>query len=119
VSKLRPIDLAREHSITPQAVRNYETDGLIPPAQRSASGYRVYTDLHAAALRAFLALVPAHGHATAREIMRSETGSKLDERCVRALFAVLDRAEAEAAAHAPNRPSPRPSERPLPTFLAS
>lgn len=71
VKKLRPVDLAREHNITPQAVRNYERDGLIPPAQRTPAGYRVYTEVHAAALRAHLALVPAHGYATAREIMRA------------------------------------------------
>ncbi|WP_045310451.1 TioE family transcriptional regulator [Lentzea aerocolonigenes] len=87
---MRPIDLAREHSITPQAVRNYETDGLIPPAERTASGYRVYTDLHAAALRAFLGLVPAHGHATAREIMHALNTGRID-----AALAAIDRGHAQ------------------------
>ncbi|MEV6831467.1 TioE family transcriptional regulator [Amycolatopsis sp. NPDC051102] len=68
---LRPADLAREHGISTQAVRNYERDGFLPPASRTPSGYRVYTEVHAAALRAFLALVSAHGHATAGGIMHA------------------------------------------------
>lgn len=88
--KLRPIDLAREHSITPQAVRNYESDGLIPPAERTDSGYRVYTEMHAAALRALLALVPAHGYAIAREIMRALNTGQVDA----ALWAI-DRGHAQ------------------------
>ncbi|SEF29532.1 DNA-binding transcriptional regulator, MerR family [Amycolatopsis pretoriensis] len=68
---MRPADLAREHGISTQAVRNYEQDGFLPPADRTASGYRIYTDAHASALRAFLALVPAYGHATAGGIMHA------------------------------------------------
>jgi DNA-binding transcriptional MerR regulator len=90
VRKLRPVDLAREHGITPQAVRNYENDGLIPPAERTDTGYRVYTELHATALRAFLALVPAHGHATAREIMRALNTSRMD-----AALSAIDRGHAQ------------------------
>ena len=70
-NRLRPADLAREHGISTQAVRNYEQDGFLPPATRTASGYRVYTEVHAAALRAFLALVAAYGHATAGGIMNA------------------------------------------------
>ncbi|WIY05137.1 TioE family transcriptional regulator [Amycolatopsis mongoliensis] len=66
---MRPADLAREHGISTQAVRNYEQDGFLPPAARTPSGYRVYTEVHAAALRAFLSLVAAYGHATAGGIM--------------------------------------------------
>ncbi|MEV0110205.1 TioE family transcriptional regulator [Nocardia sp. NPDC050799] len=66
---LRPADLAREHGLSTQAVRNYERDGYLPAAERTASGYRIYTEVHAAALRAFLALVAAYGHALAGRIM--------------------------------------------------
>ena len=65
----RPADLARAHGISPQAVRNYERDGFLPPAERSASGYRIYTEVHAAALRAYLALVRAYGYAIGGRIM--------------------------------------------------
>jgi len=73
-ARLRPVDLAREHGLSTQAVRNYESDGILPPSGRTPSGYRVYRPRHADALRAFLALVPAHGHATATAIMRAVNG---------------------------------------------
>ncbi|QLH20469.1 TioE family transcriptional regulator [Streptomyces sp. Rer75] len=77
--RLRPIDLAREHGLSTQAVRNYEESGILPLAERSASGYRVYAPRHAAALRTFLALIPAHGHATAGAIMRAVNGDAVEE----------------------------------------
>ena len=51
---MRPVDLAREHGLSAQAIRNYEDAGALPPAGRSPSGYRRYTALHAQAVRAFL-----------------------------------------------------------------
>jgi DNA-binding transcriptional MerR regulator len=77
-TRLRPADLAREHGISTQAVRNYEQDGFLPPATRTPSGYRVYTPVHAAALRTFLALVAAYGHATAGGIMNAVHDDDLD-----------------------------------------
>ncbi|WP_051407539.1 TioE family transcriptional regulator [Nocardia sp. CNY236] len=68
---MRPVDLAREHRLSTQAIRNYEDAGILPPAERTVHGYRIYTPLHAQALRAFLALVPGHGHQTATSIMRA------------------------------------------------
>ncbi|MDT0317495.1 TioE family transcriptional regulator [Streptomyces millisiae] len=70
-TRLRPVDLAREHGISTQAVRNYEEAGILPPAERTPHGYRVFTPLHAAALRVFTALVPAHGYHQATAIMRA------------------------------------------------
>jgi DNA-binding transcriptional MerR regulator len=77
--RLRPIDLAREHGLSTQAVRNYEEAGILPPAGRSPHGYRVYAPRHAAALRTFLTLIPAHGHATAGAIMRAVNGGAVEE----------------------------------------
>jgi DNA-binding transcriptional MerR regulator len=68
---LRPVDLARANRLSTQAIRNYEAMGILPVSSRRASGFRVYTELHASALRAFLALVPAHGHPTATAIMQA------------------------------------------------
>ncbi len=68
---LRPVDLARGHGLSTQAVRNYEQAGILPAAERTAHGYRTYTLRHAQALRAFLALVPGHGHRTATAIMQA------------------------------------------------
>ncbi len=76
---LRPSDLAREHAISTQAVRNYEQDGCLPPAERTPTGYRIYTELHATALRTYLTLIPAYGHATAGDIMRALHEDDLDK----------------------------------------
>ncbi|MBG0560277.1 TioE family transcriptional regulator [Actinoplanes aureus] len=67
----RPVDLARLHGLSVQAIRNYERDGVIPAARRTASGYRVYTDLHVGALGAYLALVRGYGYRTAGVVMRA------------------------------------------------
>lgn len=77
--RLRPVDLARAHGLSAQAVRNYERDGIVPPAERTPHGYRIYTPRHAQALRAFLALVPGHGHATAASIMREVNGGAVEQ----------------------------------------
>ncbi|RFC77690.1 TioE family transcriptional regulator [Streptomyces sp. AcE210] len=69
--RLRPVDLAREHGLSTQAIRNYEEAGILPAARRTPHGYRTYTSLHAGALRAFLALLPGHGHRAATSIMRA------------------------------------------------
>jgi DNA-binding transcriptional MerR regulator len=68
---MRPVDLAREHGLSTQAIRNYEDAGILPAAERTVHGYRTYTPLHAQALRAFLALVSGHGHQTATSIMQA------------------------------------------------
>ncbi|MGH8876016.1 MAG: MerR family transcriptional regulator [Stackebrandtia sp.] len=79
MNTLRPTDLAREHGLSTQAVRNYERDGYLPPARRTPSGYRVYTERHAAALRAYLSLIPAYGYRAAGQIMKSLNDGDLDE----------------------------------------
>ncbi|NYI04770.1 MerR family DNA-binding transcriptional regulator [Allostreptomyces psammosilenae] len=87
---MRPVDLARPHGLSGQAVRNYEAAGILPAAERTPSGYRRYTARHAAALRTFLALVPAHGHAAARSIMTLLNAGRTDE-----ALTVIDRGHAE------------------------
>lgn len=52
---------------------------MLPPASRTSSGYRIYTDLHASALRAFLAQLPAHGYATGSEILRAINDNAVDD----------------------------------------
>lgn len=76
---MRSIDIAREHGLSTQAVRNYEEAGLIPPAQRSPSGYRDYTAAHAAGVAAYVALIPACGYPSSRRIMLAVTRGDLDE----------------------------------------
>ena len=83
---MRTADLAREHGISTQAVRNYEREAFIPPAQRTPSGYRIYTEVHAAALRAYLALVSAYGYAAGGQVMTAVHDDRLD-----AALLVIDR----------------------------
>ncbi|GHH50869.1 TioE family transcriptional regulator [Streptomyces candidus] len=87
---MRPIDLARGHGLSTQAVRNYEDAGILPPADRTRYGYRVYTALHAGALRAFLALLPGHGHPTATAVMRAVNRAAADE-----AFRLIDESHAQ------------------------
>lgn len=88
--RLRPVDLARGHGLSTQAVRNYEEAGILPAAGRTPHGYRTYTPLHARALRAFLALVPGHGHPTATSIMRAVNESAVEE-----AFRLIDESHAQ------------------------
>ncbi|MGV9451660.1 TioE family transcriptional regulator [Streptomyces sp. NPDC003635] len=88
--RLRPVDLAREHGLSTQAVRNYEESGILPAAARTAHGYRTYTRLHAAALRTFLALLPGHGHQTATAIMRAVNEGATEE-----AFRLIDESHAQ------------------------
>ncbi|KIZ15282.1 TioE family transcriptional regulator [Streptomyces natalensis] len=88
--RLRPVDLARGHGLSTQAVRNYEEAGILPPAGRTPHGYRTYTPLHAGALRAFLALVPGHGHQTATSIMRAVNEGAVDD-----AFRLIDESHAQ------------------------
>ena len=87
-----------------QAIRNYDDAGILPPTERSTTGYRRYTPVHAQALRAFLALRGGHGHQRATEIMRAtnrgdiETVYRLIDAAHAALLAERDtRAEVSTA----------------------
>ncbi|MCX4820657.1 TioE family transcriptional regulator [Streptomyces sp. NBC_01142] len=88
--RLRPIDLARGHGLSTQAVRNYEEAGILPAAGRTPHGYRTYTPLHARALGAFLALMPGHGHQRSASIMRAVNEGVVDE-----AFRLIDESHAQ------------------------
>ncbi|PZF86025.1 TioE family transcriptional regulator [Micromonospora endophytica] len=85
----RPADLARRHGLSAQTVRNYERDGVLPPAERAPNGYRRFTETHARALHAYLALIAGHGHATGGEIMRAINRGEIET-----ALRVIDRSHA-------------------------
>jgi DNA-binding transcriptional MerR regulator len=85
----RPVDLARAHGLSAQAVRNYERDGVLPPAWRTPNGYRRFTEVHAKALSAYLALIAGHGYAASGDVMRAVNRGDLD-----AALRVIDRGHA-------------------------
>src|SRR5258708_32333952 len=68
---LRTSDLALDGHISVQQVRNYEANGLIPQAQRSPSGYRLYTQQHLAALKAVQSMVRGYGWPRTSAIMQA------------------------------------------------
>jgi len=51
VSAITVGEAARRAGVTPKAVRLYETKGILPPAQRTESGYRTYSERDVEVLR--------------------------------------------------------------------
>lgn len=66
---MRPKKMAEMFLMSASTLRNYEAKGIIPPAKRSANGYRVYTNEHAAYLACIQAMSPAFGMETTREVL--------------------------------------------------
>ena len=66
---LRPVDLARLAGLSTQQTRNYEAAGILPPAARTASGYRTFSDVHRRALLTYRTLLQGYGHDTAHRVM--------------------------------------------------
>jgi len=67
---MHPKKMAAKFMISASTIRNYEAKGLIPPAERSSNGYRVYTDQHAAYLSCIQAMAPAFGMEVTAEVLR-------------------------------------------------
>jgi DNA-binding transcriptional MerR regulator len=89
---LRTIDLAQAVHISVQQVRNYETAGFIPRAERSPAGYRRYTEKHLVALKTARSLVAGYGWRRARAAMHAVHAGQLS-----AALALLDERHAELA----------------------
>jgi DNA-binding transcriptional MerR regulator len=70
-SGLRTVDVARHAGCSVQQVRNLERDGVLPPAARTRSGYRTYTEVHVRAAVAYRALAAAVGPTDARKLVRA------------------------------------------------
>ncbi|GIJ07927.1 MerR family transcriptional regulator [Micromonospora andamanensis] len=63
------MDLAAVAGVSVQQVRNYVDLGVLPPVERTASGYRIFTEAHARALTVARAMAHGHGWTRTREIM--------------------------------------------------
>ncbi|WP_328419700.1 MerR family transcriptional regulator [Streptomyces sp. NBC_00443] len=68
---LRTVDIARRCGYSVQQVRNLERDGVLPPATRTATGYRVYGDVHLQSALAYRALAAGAGPTEAKGIVRA------------------------------------------------
>ncbi|QBD76762.1 MerR family transcriptional regulator [Ktedonosporobacter rubrisoli] len=89
---LRTIDLARAAGISVQQVRNYEASGLLPPASRSKSGYRLYTQRHLAALTTARNMLAGYGWQRTPGIMNA-----LHQGDLSAALTTIDQRHAELA----------------------
>ncbi|WP_030681812.1 MerR family transcriptional regulator [Streptomyces sp. NRRL B-1347] len=87
---LRPIDLARLAGVSTQLIRDYADAGVLPPTERTPSGYRRFHPVHARALLTYRALARGFGAETARGIMRAVHAAD-----VPAALALVDAAHAE------------------------
>ncbi|CAH8772660.1 MerR family DNA-binding transcriptional regulator [Paenibacillus dendritiformis] len=67
---MRPIDVARRLNLSTSALRNYEAQGIIPPALRDPNGYRNYTDEHLAYLECIAAMAAGYGMEVTSDVMR-------------------------------------------------
>ena len=72
--ELRPVDLARAVGVSVQTVRKYEAWGFVPPAERSLTGYRLYTYQHLHAIQAARTMILGYGWQHARAVMRCVHG---------------------------------------------
>lgn len=88
----RTRDLAQAGHMSVQQVRNYEANGLIPQAQRSPSGYRLYTARHLAALTAVKSMVRGYGWPRTSAIMQA-----LHRNDLSAALVMIDERHAELA----------------------
>jgi DNA-binding transcriptional MerR regulator len=73
----RLTDLAQLGDVTEQQIRNYLDAGLLPPAERAANNYRVFTDRHADAVRVLRVLAAGHGWRRARAILGAVHGGDI------------------------------------------
>ncbi|HEV8635932.1 MAG TPA: MerR family DNA-binding transcriptional regulator, partial [Chloroflexota bacterium] len=67
---LRPVDLGRAVGLSAQQVNRYERWGLLPPAQRSPTGRRLYGPEHRHAILALRAMQAGYGWMPANRVMR-------------------------------------------------
>lgn len=96
VKNLRPIDLARLVGVSTQQIRNYLDAAVLPPADRTLSGYRKLDDNHRQALLTYRSLGAGYGWDTAQVIMRT-----VHEGDTGAALALID--ESHAALHEERR----------------
>lgn len=67
--KIKPIEIARKLDVGTSALRHYEAWGIVPPPQRGANGYRIYTEEHEAYFKCIRAMYPGFGMALVRKVM--------------------------------------------------
>ncbi|MDF2721597.1 MAG: transcriptional regulator [Paenibacillus sp.] len=75
---MRPIDIANKLNVSTSALRNYEANGLVPPTERSTSGYRLYTNEHLAYFECIQAMAPGFGMDVTSQVLRHVQTKQID-----------------------------------------
>lgn len=75
---IRPVDIARKLGISTTTLRKYEEFGLIPPVNRSAAGYRLYTNEHFAYFSCVRDMLPAFPTSEIVKIFRPVMAIEID-----------------------------------------
>ncbi|WP_406253628.1 MerR family transcriptional regulator (plasmid) [Streptomyces atratus] len=88
-SAMRTVDVARRAGYSVQQVRNLERDGVLPPATRTAAGYRIYGEIHLHSALSYRALAVGTGPIEAKRIVRAVHQCPTSE-----VLALLDAAHA-------------------------
>ncbi|MGH8876013.1 MAG: MerR family transcriptional regulator [Stackebrandtia sp.] len=86
----RTVDVARASGYSVQQIRKLEAEGVIPPAERTDSGYRVYHEIHARTANTYRTVAAGLGPVAAKELLRFSRRATAAE-----LLARLDGAHAE------------------------
>ncbi|HEX6359826.1 MerR family transcriptional regulator [Actinophytocola sp.] len=86
---MRTVDVGRRAGYSVQQVRNLERDGVLPPATRTATGYRAYDERHVRSALAYRVLAVAAGPVEAKRIVRAAHAYPASD-----LLALLDAAHA-------------------------
>lgn len=85
----RTVDIARRAGYSVQQVRNLEREGVLPPATRTATGHRIYEEVHIHSALAYRALAVGAGPTEAKKILRAVHSGPISE-----ALALLDAAHA-------------------------
>ncbi|WP_328335175.1 MULTISPECIES: MerR family transcriptional regulator [unclassified Streptomyces] len=88
-STMRTVDVARSAGYSVQQIRNLERDRVLPPATRTAAGYRIYGEIHLQSALAYRALAAGTGPVEAKRIVRAVHECPTSE-----VLALLDAAHA-------------------------
>lgn len=75
---IRPIDIARKLNISTSSLRHYERWGMIPKVERSATGYRIYTDEHVAYFECIRAMADGFGILLITEVLKKVMDKDVD-----------------------------------------
>ncbi|MGK8485408.1 MerR family transcriptional regulator [Nocardia asiatica] len=86
---MRTVDVARRAGYSVQQIRNLERDGVLPPASRTAAGYRGYGEIHVRSALAYRALAAGVGPVEAKRIVRT-----VHDRPIAEALVLLDAAHA-------------------------